>query len=259
MTDIAWRTADTAPQPADDFSFSRTFLAAIPSHPDEPFPCKTREGRFYDLDSVDNCGEWNEVNPIGLLWADMPKPGIGLFGEEADPTTATTDEAPAPTPADRVTQVTVSGRTVELDAISVAMLDASDDLRRQAIADEHGFLTYEVAGLECEIETGGGLHLNIDIGGDLSIGTAYVEGIDPIIDLRYGGLNGDLVERLIEKSQGPVTLGDLATLPDILAPFAGLVATLKDSEGPTWDGWYSVSWKLAGDALLPVEDLPRAA
>ena len=257
MTDIAWRTAETAPQPADDFSFSRTFLAAIPSHPAEPFPCKTREGRFYDLDSVDNCGEWNEVDPAGLLWADMPKPSIGLFGEESDTEAETGTTAPAA--ADRVTQVTVSGRTIALDAISVAILDASDDLRRFAIGDEHGFLTFEVAGLECEIETGGELPLSLDIDSGLSISTAYVDGIDPIIDLRYDGRNGDLVERLLEKSEDPVTLGEMTALPDILAPFAGLIATLEDSDGPTWDGWYSINWKLSGDGLLPALDLPKAA
>ena len=41
-----------------------------------------------------------------------------------------------------ITTVTVWGTETPLDAISIAMLAASEDLRRFAVADEHGFLTY---------------------------------------------------------------------------------------------------------------------
>tara|TARA_B100000929_G_scaffold250924_1_gene210721 strand:+ start:3048 stop:3551 length:504 start_codon:yes stop_codon:yes gene_type:complete len=150
-----------------------------------------------------------------------------------------------------VTTVIVWGTETPLDAISIAMLAASEDLRRFALAGEHGFLTYEVEGLECEIETGQEFHLSIELEDGLAVSVSHIGEKTPMIDLRYDGKNGDLVDRMREKSKTAKTLGELVTLPQILAPFAGLSAVLDDFEGPDWDGWCSMTWTLSGDALLP--------
>lgn len=150
-----------------------------------------------------------------------------------------------------ITTVTVWGTETPLDAISIAMLAASEDLRRFAVADEHGFLTYEVEGLECEIETGQEFHLSIELGDGLAVSVSHIGEKTPMIDLRYDGKNGDLVDRMQEKSKTAKTLGELVDLPQILAPFAGLCAVLDDFEGPDWDGWCSMTWTLSGDALQP--------
>lgn len=81
----------------------------------------------------------------------------------------------------------------------------------------------------------------------------------PMIDLRYDGRNGDLVNRMREKSETAKTLGELVTLPEILVPFAGLAANLDDIEGPDWEGWCSMTWTLSGDALQPETATAKAA
>ena len=148
-----------------------------------------------------------------------------------------------------ITSMTIRGIETPLDAITIAMLAASQDMTRYAAAGEHGFLTYEVEGLECEIETGQEVHLSIELEDDLSISISYIGEKTPMIDLRYDGKNGDLVDCMREKSKTAKTLGELVTLPQILAPFASLSAALDEFEGPHWDGWCSMTWTLSGDAL----------
>lgn len=81
MTDVpaitapVWSDAESAPRPADRYSWSRTFIAFAPEYGKQPFPCKQREGKFYDLDVVHNDADWGEVDNIqGLIWTDMPTP-----------------------------------------------------------------------------------------------------------------------------------------------------------------------------------------
>mgnify|MGYP006901864857 CR=1 FL=1 len=79
MTVTLWQTAPNAPRAEDDYSYSRTFIAVLPNNPNEPFPCKTRNGKFYDLDDYDVEGGWEQIDPTGLLWTDMPKPTISVM------------------------------------------------------------------------------------------------------------------------------------------------------------------------------------
>lgn len=81
MSDTVWQSAHSAPRADDNYSYSRTFVAVYADNPTEPFPCKTRNGHFYDLDDCDaDCG-WVRVDPTGLLWAEMPKPTLAVLTE----------------------------------------------------------------------------------------------------------------------------------------------------------------------------------
>lgn len=69
-----WQTSNTAPTGADEYSHSRTFIAVIPGAYDDPFACKTKNGKFYDIEACDRHGDWDTVSPEGLLWTEMPVP-----------------------------------------------------------------------------------------------------------------------------------------------------------------------------------------
>ena len=156
-----------------------------------------------------------------------------------------------------ITSVTVYDTETPLDAISLAMINASPELLEIVAENGSGYETIDVGGIECEIEYGEEFHLGIDLQEGLSVSISHIGNETPLIDLRYDGKNGDLVDRMQEKSKTARTLGELVDLPEALAPFAGLAAVLEDSEGPTWDGWYSMCWRLSGEALQRTAETAR--
>lgn len=158
-----------------------------------------------------------------------------------------------------ITTVTVYGTETPLDAISLAMLAASPELLEIVAENGAGYETIDVGGIECEIEYGDEFHLGIELTDGFSVDISHIGETTPMVGLRYDGKNGDLVDRMQEKSKTAKTLGDLVDLPEVLAPFADLAAVLDDSEGPTWDGWYSMSWRLSGEALQRTADAVRKA
>lgn len=155
--------------------------------------------------------------------------------------------------------VTVWGTETPLDAISLAMLAASPEIHEIVFENGAGLETIDVGGVECEIEYGEEFHLGIELTDGLSVAISHIGETTPMVDLRYDGKNGDLVGRMQEKSKTARTLGELVDLPEVLAPFADLAAVLDDAEGPTWDGWYSMSWRLSGEALQRTAESSRKA